>query len=168
VVTPEIDNSWAVSGTRETRQNLLSSILLDFDQMEAFNKKLQEKYRRMEREEQDWEGYLLDDADIVLVSYGISSRISHSAVDAARARGIRAGLLRPLTLFPFPKDKLKELAAKPGMSFLSVEMSNGQMMEDIRLAIDCSRSVELVNRMGGNLILLDVINQKIEEMAGKI
>jgi 2-oxoisovalerate ferredoxin oxidoreductase alpha subunit len=163
---PEIDPSWAVSGTAETRQNLISSILLDFDQMEAFNKRLQEKYACIERDEQDFEGYCLDDAEIVLVAYGISSRISHSAVDAARAKGIRAGLLRPRTLFPFPKDKLRELAVDPGRRFISVEMSNGQMFDDIRLAIDCSRPVELVNRMGGNLILLDDINRKIEEMAG--
>lgn len=166
VVTPAIDSSWAVSGTAETRSNLISSILLDFDQMEAFNKKLQEKFARIEENEQDFAGYRLEDAEIVLVSYGISSRIVHSAVEIARAKGIRAGLLRPRTLFPFPKNKLKELAAKPGCRFISVEMSNGQMIDDIRLAIDCSRPVELVNRMGGNLIILDEINQKIEKMAG--
>ncbi|NLC70371.1 MAG: 3-methyl-2-oxobutanoate dehydrogenase subunit VorB [Desulfuromonadaceae bacterium] len=166
VVTPQIDTSWAVNGTAETRKNLISSILLDFDQMEAFNKRLQEKYARIEREEQDFEGYCLDDAEIVLVAYGISSRISHSAVDVARAKGIRAGLLRPRTLYPLPKDKLRELAVNPRSRFISVEMSNGQMIEDIRLAIDCSRPVGLVNRMGGNLIILDEINRKIEEMAG--
>ena len=100
---------------------------------------------------------------MVLVSYGISSRISRSAVDAARKEGIKAGLFRPITLFPFPEEPIRELAKK-GCKFISVEMSNGQMREDIRLASGCS-DVELVCRYGGNLIELEAILEKIREVA---
>ena len=165
-IVPQIDTSWAVSGTNETRENLISSIFLDFDQLEDFNYGLQKKYALMQENEEDFEDYRLDDADIALVSYGISSRISRSAVDIARERGLRVGLLRPRKLWPFPGKKLRELAARENMRFLSVEMSNGQMVDDIRLAIACSRPVDLVNRMGGNLISPDDINKKIEEMVG--
>ena len=94
-LSPKIDPSWAVSGTKETRNNLVSSIFLDFDELERFNEKLQNKYALINQQEQDFEGYYLEDADIVLVSYGISSRISKSAIDVARRKGIKAGLLRP-------------------------------------------------------------------------
>ena len=165
-ITPQIDRSWAVSGTQETRNNLVSSIFLDFDELERFNEKIQDKYALISTQEQDFEGYHLEDADIVLVSYGISSRISRSAIDVARGKGIKAGLLRPKRLWPFPVGKMQELSRRENIRFISVEMSNGQMVDDIRLATNCSRPVELVNRMGGNLVLLNDVNRKIEEMAG--
>jgi 2-oxoisovalerate ferredoxin oxidoreductase alpha subunit len=152
-----VDTSWAVNGTAETRGNLVTSIFLDFDQLEAFNYELQEKYARIEAEEQDAELFETDDAEVVLVAYGISSRIARSAVQEARARGSRVGLLRPRTLFPFPKDALRKLVDASPRRFIAVEMSNGQMQDDIRLALDCCCPVGLVNRMGGNLITLDAI-----------
>jgi 2-oxoisovalerate ferredoxin oxidoreductase alpha subunit len=161
-----MDVSWAVSGTGETRNNMISSIFLDFDQLERFNYDLQEKYARIQKNAEDFEGYRLDDAEIVLVSYGISSRISRSAVDVARKNGLNVGLLRPRKLWPFPVTKLQELAARDTVRFLSVEMSNGQMADDIRLAVNCSRPVELVNRMGGNLICLEDVIRKIHDMVG--
>ena len=100
-VEPEIDTSWAVSGNKETRGNLITSIYLDFDELEELNVRLQKKYDRITENEVVYEGYETDDAEIILVSYGISSRISKSAVDAARGEGIKAGLFRPITLFPF-------------------------------------------------------------------
>lgn len=162
-VQPEIDTTWAVAGRAETRGNLVTSIALDFDDMERHNLLLQEKYRRIKENEVAWDGYTLADAEVVLVSYGISSRIARSAVDAARKEGIRAGLFRPITLFPFPQDEIRNLAEQ-GCKFISVEMSNGQMREDIRLASGC-RPVELVCRYGGNLIQLDDIVKKIKEVA---
>ncbi|MFI4911537.1 MAG: 3-methyl-2-oxobutanoate dehydrogenase subunit VorB [Sedimentisphaeraceae bacterium JB056] len=163
-VKPEIDSSWATAGTAQTRENLVSSIFLDFDQLEDFNYKLQEKYAVVEKNEVDYEAVNVDDADIVLVSYGISSRISKTAVEKARAKGIKAGLFRPKTLFPFPKNELKEIA-KRDVKFVSVEMSNGQLADDLRLAIECKRDVELVNRLGGNLLTLDQVMEKIEELS---
>jgi len=146
-LVPKTDTSWAVNGTK-------------------FNEKLQEKYELIKQNEVDYEEYMTEDASIVLVSYGISSRICRSAVDLARQEGIKVGIFRPKTLFPFPETQLKALADK-GASFISVEMSNGQMIDDIRLAIRCSQPVELVNRMGGNLITLDQIMDKIRKVAGE-
>ncbi|PQV42695.1 3-methyl-2-oxobutanoate dehydrogenase subunit VorB [Methanohalophilus euhalobius] len=166
VVKPEIDTSWAVCGNKETYQNLVTSIFLDFDELEEFNYELQEKYETIKEREVDVDEYMMDDAEIVLVSYGISSRICRSAVELARKEGIKAGLFRPITLFPFPEKELAELAGK-GVNFISVEMSNGQLMDDIKLATCCKKPVELVNRMGGNLITMDQVLGKIREVAGK-
>jgi 2-oxoisovalerate ferredoxin oxidoreductase alpha subunit len=162
-VMPEIDTSWAVSGSARTRKNMISSIDLNFDVLERHNLDLQEKYARIARSEVAWEGYRLDDAEIALVSYGISSRIARSAVDRARRKGIMAGLFRPLSLFPFPARELRALSEK-GCRFISVEMSNGMMRDDIRLATG-SDDIELVSRYGGNLIQMDQIIDKIREVA---
>ena len=160
---PSIDTSWAVAGKVETRGNLITSIQLNFDELEAHNLKLQAKYNRIQQNETEYEGYRLDDADVILVSYGISSRIARSAVDAARKEGIKAGLFRPISLWPFPDKELRSFAERGGR-FISVEMSEGQMREDIRLASGC-RNVELVCRYGGRLIELDAVLEKIGEVA---
>jgi len=165
-VEPTIDTSWAVCGTSETKNNLVTSIFLDFDQLEDFNYELQDKYSKIQANEVDYEEYLLDDAEVILVSYGISSRIARSAVEKSREMGIKVGLFRPKTLFPFPKESLLKIAEDRECKFISVEMSNGQMMEDIILAIGCKRPVELVNRMGGNLVDIESVTNKIIEVAG--
>lgn len=159
---PEINVAWAVRGTRETMGNIITSIFLDFDQLEIHNLHLQEKYERIRQAEAVFEEYCTNDAGIVLVSYGISSRIAKSAVDQARQEGIKAGLLRPITLFPFPQEPLMSLGRR-GCTFISVEMSNGQMIDDIRLATACAR-VDLVNRYGGNIIKVEEIIRKMKEV----
>ncbi len=164
---PSADNRWAVAATAETRKNLVTSIFLDFDQLESFNKHLQDKYAAIEEAEVLFEEQMTADADIILVAYGISSRICKSALEKARAQGLKVGLFRPKTLFPFPKKQLQALAARPGVTFICVEMSNGQLVDDIRLAIGCSRPVELVNRFGGNLLTLDQVKDKILAVAGR-
>ena len=163
-VVPTLDTSWAVAGTPETRKNLVTSIFLDFQQLETFNNRLQEKYAKIAETETRCQETATEDADIVLVAYGISSRIAKTAMDTARKEGIKVGLFRPITLSPFPKKQLKALADK-GAAFISVEMSNGQMADDVRLAINCSRPVELVSRLGGNLITLDQVMDKIHALA---
>ncbi|MDR2623360.1 MAG: 3-methyl-2-oxobutanoate dehydrogenase subunit VorB [Methanobrevibacter sp.] len=162
-IEAKIDDSWAVRGNKETMNNLVTSIFLDFDLLEDFNFKLQEKYAKIESNEVDYEEYKIADAKYILVSYGISSRLSRTAIDIARKEGIEVGMLRLKTLFPFPKDKLLELS-KNGVEFISVEMSNGQMLEDIKLST-FSNDVHLVNRMGGNLIKVSEILEKIHEIA---
>jgi 2-oxoisovalerate ferredoxin oxidoreductase alpha subunit len=162
-IEPEIDSSWGVCGSRETRGNLVTSIDLDFKEMEQHNFKLQAKYDRIRENEVEFEEYRCEDADVILVSYGISSRIAKSAVDAARNENIRAGLFRPISLFPFPSAELLALAER-GCSFISVEMSDGQMRDDIRLATGC-KDVALVTRYGGNLIERDQILERIREVA---
>ena len=164
-IEPEIDDSWAVRGSKETMKNLVTSIFLDFKQLENFNFELQEKYDLISKEEVVTEEYQLEDADIVLVSYGISSRIARTAVDKSREKGLKVGLLRPITLFPFPEERIKELGDK-GVKFISVEMSNGQLLEDIQLAACRKDDTYLVNRMGGNLLELRDVLEKIDEVAG--
>lgn len=164
-IEPEIDDSWAVRGSKETMKNLVTSIFLDFKQLENFNFELQEKYDLISKEEVVTEEYQLEDADIVLVSYGISSRIARTAVDKSREKGLKVGLLRPITLFPFPEKRIKELGDK-GVKFISVEMSNGQLLEDIQLAACRKDDTYLVNRMGGNLLELRDVLEKIDEVAG--
>lgn len=163
-VKPVIDTSWAVSGTAETKKNLVTSIFLDFAQQEAFNDKLQKKYQEIAGKESLFEEYMTDDAEIVLVSYGISSRISKSAVDEARKEGLKVGLFRPITLFPFPQKEIQRIAERD-CTFISVEMSAGQMRDDIMLAIRCRRPVELVSRLGGNIIEIGKVMEKIREIA---
>ena len=164
-IEPKDDKDWAVKGTKETMDNLITSIFNDFNDLEDFNFKLQEKYAQIEAEEVVFEEYQLEDAEIVLVSYGISSRIARSAVDKSRENGLKVGLLRPITLSPFPTDKIKELSDK-GVSFISVEMSNGQLLEDVQFAALRKEDTYLVNRMGGNLIELKHVLAKIYEIAG--
>ncbi len=166
-VEPVTDTSWAVDGTAATRPNVVTSIFLNFDQQEAFNHQLQEKYAAVEAAEQDSEGYRMEDADLALVAYGISARIAQGAVDAARAEGIRAGLFRPKTLYPFPKDALNAFVAQGGKQLISVEMSNGQMRDDIKLAIECRCPVHLANRLGGNVVTQEQVLAKIHEAVRK-
>ena len=159
------DKDWVVKGNKNTMDNLITSIFNDFNDLEDFNYKLQEKYEKIDAEEVILEEYQVEDAEIVLVSYGISSRISRSAVDKSRENGIKVGLLRPITLSPFPVDRIKELSEK-GVSFISVEMSNGQLLEDVQFAALRKENTYLVNRMGGNLIELKNVLAKIYEIAG--
>ena len=164
-IEPKNDKPWAVKGNKETMENLITSIYNDFNELEDFNYKLQEKYAQIEAEEVIYEEYQVEDADIVLVSFGISSRIARSAVDKSREKGIKVGLLRPITLSPFPVDKVKELADR-GVSFISVGMRNGQLLADVQFAALRKEDTYLVNRMGGNLIELKQILAQIYEIAG--
>ena len=121
-------------GTAETRKNLVSSIYLEPDNQERHVRKLEEKYAQAARREVRFESWRTDDADIVLVGYGIVGRILKAAVELARARGIAVGLLRPITLYPFPAQQIRELA-KHARAFAVVELSTGQMVDDVRLAL---------------------------------
>lgn len=165
-VTPTVDATWAVDGTAATRANVITSIFLDFDELERFNVMLQEKYAAVEAAEQDHQDYRMDDADIALVAYGISARVAQGAVDAARADGLRVGLFRPKTLYPFPTRALNAFVDRGGKQLISVEMSNGQMRDDIKLAIECRCPVHLVSRLGGNLVPEEQILASIREHSG--
>ena len=166
-VAPETDTNWAVDGTAATRPNVVTSIFLDFNQQEEFNNRLQEKYAAVEAAEPEWESHRMEDAEIGLVAYGISARIAQGAVEAARAEGLRAGLFRPKTLYPFPKDALTAFVARGGKQLVCVEMSNGQMRDDVKLAVECRCPVHLVNRLGGNLVTTEGILDGIRKAAGK-
>jgi pyruvate/2-oxoacid:ferredoxin oxidoreductase alpha subunit len=154
---------WAIAGTKDSRRNVITSIYLGHDELEAVNIKLQEKYAEIEKKEALFETYKTDDAELVLTGYGIISRLLHSAVDILRKEGYKVGMIRPITLFPFPKTKLRELALTTD-SFLCVEMSNGQMVDDVKLAIECSKPVHLYTRMGGNVPSMEEITNKCREI----
>jgi len=157
---------WALAATKEKRRNMITSIYLDHDDLENVNIGLQEKYAEIEKAEQRSVSYYTEDAELVLVGYGIISRIIHSAVDILRAEGLKVGMIRPITLFPFPVDEIRK-ACETTDSFLCVEMSNGQMIDDIKLAIECSKPVHFYNRMGGNVPSLDEITDKCREILKK-
>ena len=141
---------WAVDGTAATRPNLINSLHLDCDEMEAHSRALEAKYRGAEANEARAEAWFTDDADIVLVGYGIVARILKAVAAEARAEGIRAGVLRPITLYPFPVLDFRR-AAQTARVFLAVEMSNGQMVDDVRLALNGACAVEFLGRGGGNV-----------------
>jgi 2-oxoisovalerate ferredoxin oxidoreductase alpha subunit len=144
------EKPWAVKGTAETRRNLLTSIYLDPDELEAHQRRMEAKYRRAQEEEPRHESYRAEDAEVLLVGYGIVSRVLRSAVEEIRREGVRAGLFRPITLWPFPARALAE-AARRVEKILVVELSNGQMVEDVRLALDGKVPVEFYGRSGGNV-----------------
>lgn len=164
-IEPKIDDSWAVRGNKDTMENLVTSIFLNFDQLEDFNFELQEKYAEIAENEPIVDQYMTEDADIILVSYGISSRIARTAVDKSREKGLKVGLFRPITLFPFAEKEIKALADK-GASIITVEMSNGQLLEDVQRMIERKADTHIVNRMGGNLLELRDVLAKIYEVAG--
>lgn len=141
--------SWATTGKPSTRErNIITSLDLDPNAQEVHNQKLQAKYREVEQKEVRFEEFQTDDADYLFVAYGTSARVSQKAVELARAEGIKAGLLRPITLYPFPSKRINELAQKvKGM--LSVEMSAGQMVEDVLLSVSGKVPVHHFGRMGG-------------------
>ncbi len=156
----EPEKNWAVRGTEETSDNLVTSIQLDHDDLEAHNEKLQKKYSIMEEEEVRYEGLHLTDADIVLIAFGIASRVVQSAVERLRNEGIKAGMFRPKTLFPFPKKQIEDLADKTEQ-FLVVEMNNGQMLDDVKLAVEGRKPVHFHNRMGGNVPSINEVRDKV-------
>jgi pyruvate/2-oxoacid:ferredoxin oxidoreductase alpha subunit len=139
---------WAVAGSAESRRNVITSIYLDPPDMERHIQKLEAKYRRLEARHVLAERYRTDDAEIVLVGYGIVSRVLQAVVEQLREHGLRVGMLRPITLFPFPSDILREVAVHARL-FAVVEMSTGQMVDDVRLALNGRRPVEFYGRYGG-------------------
>ncbi|MDP4209075.1 MAG: 3-methyl-2-oxobutanoate dehydrogenase subunit VorB [Bacteroidota bacterium] len=145
----EITEPWAVKGKQPGEpKRTITSLDLDPYGMEKHNEHLQAKYRAMEENDVRYEAIQCDDAEYIFVAYGVSARICQKAVQLAREKGIKAGLLRPITLFPFPKKQLAELADRV-KGFLAVELSAGQMVEDVRLAVNGKVKVEHFGRMGG-------------------
>ncbi len=140
---------WATTGTKlEREHNIVNSLFLAPEELEKFNFDRYERYKYIEENEAMYEEYKMDDAEIVLVAFGIAARVTKNAVNEARKMGIKAGLIRPITLWPFPNAPF-EKAVDTAKAFISVELSMGQMIEDVRLATQCKRPVMLCNRAGG-------------------
>ncbi len=157
------EKPWAVKGTKEARKNLITSIYLSPEELEEHVTKLARKYAMIERNEQRFEAYQTEEAEIIAVGFGIVSRILHTVVEKARKEGMKVGLLRPITLWPFPVLKIEELAEK-AKAFLVVELNTGQMVDDVRLAAKEKRLVHSYGRWGGMVPSVDEILQKIKEV----
>ncbi len=143
------EKPWALTGTEcKRKHNIVNSLYLKPDELEQKNFERYERYKIVEENEPMWEEYMMEDAEYCVVAFGIASRVAKNAVVAARAEGIKVGLIRPITLWPFPTKALRA-AADQVKSFISVELNMGQMIEDIRLATECKRPVSLCNRAGG-------------------
>lgn len=165
-VTEKIEKPWAVTGTEGKRKhNIINSLYLNPEQLEKTNIERFERYKLIEENEVKYEDFMTEDADVIVVAFGIAARVSKNAVRAARAKGIKAGLIRPITLCPFPKKALFN-AAKTAKAFVSVELSMGQMIEDVELAIRCSRPVHLCNRTGGMIPSPEQVLDSIIKAAG--
>jgi len=139
---------WCVDGTPATKANLISSIVLAPEDLEAHNLKLDAKYQEIMANEVLYEEYRTEDADLVVVAYGVVSRIVYSSIDKAREEGLKVGLLRPITIWPFPTAVIADMAQRV-KAFLAVELSTGQMVEDVRLAVEGTAPVHFYGRCGG-------------------
>ena len=139
---------WALTGKKNRERHVVTSLELDPHRQEVFNLKLQKKYREIETNEVRYEALYCEDADYIFVAYGSCARICQKSIQLAREAGIKVGLLRPITLYPFPSQAISDLCPKV-KGFLSVEMSSGQMIEDVRLAVNGRVKVDYYGRMGG-------------------
>ena len=157
------DKPWALTGTKgERKHNVVNSLYLKPDELEVKNFERYERYKIVEENEPMWEEYMMEDAEYCVVAFGIASRVAKNAVVAARAEGIKVGLIRPITLWPFPKEALSK-AADQVKGFISVELSMGQMIDDIRLYTGCKKPVGLCNRCGGMIPSPDEVLDSIRK-----
>ncbi len=156
---------WATVGTKcQRKHNIANSLYLSPAELEQLNFQRFERYAEIEKNECLWEEYMMEDAEYCVVSCGITARVARNAILEARAKGIKVGMIRPITLWPFPKAPLAAAAQKV-KAFLTVELSMGQMAEDIALAIECKKPMFACNRVGGMIPAPEEVLAKIEEMA---
>lgn len=162
---PEKD--WATTGLRKHpgRRNVINSLYLQPEKLEEHNQHLQRKYAEIEANEVRYEAIDVEDADLVVAAYGTTARIVRSAMESAKAEGLKVGLIRPISLWPFPSAPF-DAAAKTAKAFLSVEMSAGQMVEDVRLAVNGQKPVHFYGRTGGMVPTPEAILAKFKEILG--
>lgn len=157
------EKPWALTGTNcERNHNVVNSLYLKPEELEAKNFERFKKYKAVEDNEAMWEEFMMEDAEYCVVAFGIAARVAKNAVVAARNEGIKVGLIRPITLWPFPKDALSAAADKV-KGFISVELSMGQMIEDIRLYTNSKKPVALCNRCGGMIVSPDQVLESIRD-----
>ncbi len=163
----KIEKPWAVTGTGMKREhNIVNSLFLKPEELERTNFERFERYELIKKNEVRYESYLMDDAEICIAAFGIAARVSKNAIDEARRQGIKVGMIRPITLWPFPEKAFFE-AADRVKSVISVELSMGQMIEDVRLAVNGKVPVTLCNRTGGMIPSPEQVLAAIVEAAGK-
>ena len=160
------EKPWSASGHHgERKHNVVNSLYLTPQALESLIRDRFHRYEVIREKEQRAEEYLTEDADVVLVAYGAPSRVARSAVEAARENGIKAGLIRPITLWPYPVDAI-ERAIPTVKAFLSVEMSMGQMVDDVKLAVNGRRPVYFYGRTGGMIPTPNEVLEEIRKIAG--
>ena len=164
---PERRPDWALTGARGRDANTITSLYLGADNLERVNLRLQRKLQTISENEVRWKEYETDDADLLLVAFGTVGRICQTVVRDAREQGIKVGLLRPITLWPFPTERIAELAEQV-QGILTVEMNAGQMVEDVRLAVEGRCRVAFYGRMGGVIPLTDDILPELETLAAEV
>jgi 2-oxoisovalerate ferredoxin oxidoreductase alpha subunit len=160
---PEPAKPWAVIGNAETRRNLITSIYLEHARQEILITELEEKYAEIRKKEVLSEEIQTEDAELLIVAFGISSRIARAAVEMARESGTKVGLFRPISLFPFPSERLRQLAGK-AYAILVLELSSGQLIEDVRLYVGGITPVQLLRRTGGMMPTAEEVVQAIKNM----
>jgi pyruvate/2-oxoacid:ferredoxin oxidoreductase alpha subunit len=160
-------SDYAVFGT-PLHKNLVNSIYLDHDDLEWWNNELLKKYQKIQKNEVRFEEYMMDDAEIAVIGYGSVSRVLRTAVDNARAKGIKLGLFRPITLFPFPEKEIAALPDRGIKHILTVELSTGQMVDDVNLALCGKMKSDLYFRVGGNVPSAVEILDKVSELYGEV
>jgi 2-oxoglutarate ferredoxin oxidoreductase subunit alpha len=161
---PHPEKPWATVGRGSRKErNILTSLFIEPERMEKVNLELQEKYRQIHNEVRH-EAVSVDDAEIVLVAYGLAARISQKAMELARAKGIKVGLIRPITVYPYPSEAIAQ-ACEKAESLLVVEMNSGQMLVDVKLAVNGRRPVHFTGRMGGMIPSPEEVLEKIEAIA---
>ena len=164
-VAQTVEKPWATTGTKMSRpHNIVNSLFLQPDELEKYNFSRYERYRQIAETEAMWEEYRMEDAEICVAAFGIAARVSKNAVDEARKQGIKVGLIRPITVWPFPKAAFAK-AADQVKAFISVELSMGQMIEDVKLATSCKKPVYLCNRAGGMIPAPEQVLASIKEAA---
>ncbi len=160
------DKPWATTGARERPHNVINSLYIDPPDLAASNERLQQRYREAAQREVRFAEEHLEDAELAVVAYGTSARVAATAIEQARARGIRVGLFRPISLFPFPSARLAETAARV-KTMLVVELSAGQMVEDVRLAVEGRAEVHFMGKCGGVVFTPAELLAEIVSLAGK-
>ncbi|HSJ59307.1 MAG TPA: 3-methyl-2-oxobutanoate dehydrogenase subunit VorB [Anaerolineae bacterium] len=160
------ERPWALTGAKGREKNIITSLFLGAENLERENFRLQEIITRIVANEVRYDEYMLDGAEIVVVAYGTAGRIVQTAVKQARAEGIAAGLFRPISMFPFPYDRLREVAGT-AKHILDVELSAGQMIEDVRLATRDALPISFFGKMGGVVPLPDQVLTEIQKIAGQ-
>ena len=165
-VKPMPEKPWATTGTKMEREhNIVNSLFLQPDALEKSNLERYERYKYIEENEVMYEEYMMDDAEICIAAFGIAARVAKNAIVEARNKGIKVGMIRPITLWPFP-TKAFEAAAEKAHTFISVELSMGQMLEDVKLASKCKGEYMLCSRVGGMIPSPEEVLAAIEKVNG--
>ncbi len=160
---------WACTGWKPgddpAKRGVINSIYIDTESLAVHNEKLQKVYREIEANEKQWELYNADDAEFIITAFGTVARVAKTAVDELRAEGIKVGLFRPITVWPFPYEALKEACSADGVkAVLDVELNEGQMLEDVKLALEGAKPIDFFGHIGSEMPTVDEVKAKIKSM----